>query len=68
MSAAVGTAVSVAVFAVLLVAAVALEAGARRAGRWPTATEAVAAAMRTGTGRFAVLLVWLWLGVHFLAR
>jgi hypothetical protein len=28
----------------------------------------VAAAMRTTPGRVAVLLGWLWLGVHFLAR
>jgi hypothetical protein len=55
-------------FAVLLVAALALEAAARR-GRGPaTLGEAVGAAMRTTPGRVAVLLAWLWLGVHFLAR
>ncbi|GAA3162528.1 hypothetical protein GCM10010531_12970 [Blastococcus jejuensis] len=30
--------------------------------------EAVAAAMRTASGRVAVLLAWSWIGVHFLAR
>jgi hypothetical protein len=30
--------------------------------------QAPAAAMRTVPGRLAVLLAWLWLGVHFLAR
>ena len=30
--------------------------------------EAVAAAMRTTSGRVAVLLAWAWIGVHFLAR
>jgi len=30
--------------------------------------QAMGAAMRTVPGRVAVLLVWLWLGVHFLAR
>ena len=32
------------------------------------AGQAVGAAMRTVPGRVAVLLAWLWLGVHFLAR
>jgi hypothetical protein len=32
------------------------------------AGQALGAAMRTVPGRVAVLLVWLWLGVHFLAR
>ena len=30
--------------------------------------QVLGAAMRTGPGRVAVLVGWLWLGVHFLAR
>ena len=55
-------------FAVLLVGALALEAAARRGVGPATVPEAVGAAMRTTPGRLAVLLAWLWLGVHFLAR
>jgi hypothetical protein len=55
-------------FAVLLVTALALEAAARRGAGPATAADAVAAAMRTTPGRVAVLLAWVWLGVHFLAR
>ena len=55
-------------FAVLLLAAVALEVAARRGAGPATAAQAVGAAMRTTPGRVAVLLAWLWLGVHFLAR
>ncbi len=55
-------------FAVLLVAALALEAAARRGAGPATAVEAVGAAMRTTPGRVAVLLAWVWVGVHFLAR
>ncbi len=58
----------VAGFAVLLVAALALEAAARRGAGPATSMETVAAAMRTTPGRVAVLLAWVWLGVHFLAR
>jgi Family of unknown function (DUF6186) len=62
-----GTAAGVLGVAVLLVAAIALEiAGRRRVVA--SAAEAVGAAMRTPPGRVTVLLVWLWLGVHFLAR
>ncbi len=55
-------------FAVLLVAALALEAAARRGAGPATVVEAVGAAMRTTSGRAAVLLAWVWVGVHFLAR
>ncbi len=55
-------------FAVLLLAALVLEVLARRGAGPATAAQVVAAAMRSTTGRVAVLLVWLWLGVHFLAR
>jgi uncharacterized protein DUF6186 len=60
--------VTVAGVAVLLVAALVLEAAARRGAGPATAGEALAAAMRTTPGRVAVLLAWVWLGVHFLAR
>jgi hypothetical protein len=55
-------------FAVLLVAAVALEAAGRRGVGPATVGEAIGAAMRTTPGRVAVLSAWVWLGVHFLAR
>jgi hypothetical protein len=55
-------------FAVLLVTALALEAAARRGVGPATVADAVGAAMRTTPGRVAVLLAWVWLGVHFLAR
>jgi hypothetical protein len=55
-------------FAVLLSAALTLEAAARRGAGPATVDEAVGAAMRTTAGRVAVLLTWVWLGVHFLAR
>ena len=55
-------------FAVLLAAALALEAAARRGSGPATVVEALGAALRTTPGRVAVLLAWVWLGVHFLAR
>jgi anti-sigma-K factor RskA len=55
-------------FAVLAVAALALELAARHDPDRATAPQALAAAMRTTRGRVAVLAGWLWLGVHFLAR
>jgi hypothetical protein len=55
-------------FAVLLLAALALEVAARRGAGPATVAQAVGAAMRSTPGRVAVLLAWLWLGVHFLAR
>jgi Family of unknown function (DUF6186) len=63
-----GTAASVVGVVCLLVAGLALEAGARRRLGPATAAQAVAAAMRTTPGRATVLIAWLWLGVHFLAR
>jgi hypothetical protein len=63
-----GTAGSAAGFAVLLLAALALQVAARRGAGAVTVGRAVGAAMRTTPGRVAVLAVWLWLGVHFLAR
>lgn len=66
-----GTAVSVTAFLVLAAAAIGLEAAARRnppRGRRATAGQAAAAVMRTTPGRIAVLVAWIWIGVHFLAR
>jgi len=62
-----GTTVSVVGFLALLVAGIVLELRGRRAGT-ATAGQALAAAMRTMPGRLAVFSVWIWLGVHFLAR
>ncbi len=55
-------------FAVLAIAALALELAARHHPDGATAAQALTAAMRTTRGRLAVLAGWLWLGVHFLAR
>ncbi|MGY1690809.1 DUF6186 family protein [Geodermatophilus sp. SYSU D01105] len=63
-----GTAAGVLGVAVLLGAALALEVAGRRGRVAAPAAAAVGAAMQTTPGRVAVLLVWLWLGVHFLAR
>ncbi|WP_448628590.1 DUF6186 family protein [Geodermatophilus sp. URMC 64] len=63
-----GTAASVAGAVTLLVVALALEGCARRRLGPATAAEALGAAMRTTGGRATVLIAWLWLGVHFLAR
>ncbi|MBB3083875.1 DUF6186 family protein [Geodermatophilus sabuli] len=63
-----GTAGSVVGFALLLLTALALQVAARRGSCGVTVARAVGAAMRTTPGRAAVLVVWLWLGVHFLAR
>lgn len=63
-----GRTASAAVFLVLAVAALLLDARGRRAGPAVPAAAALAAAMRTTPGRVIVFAVWLWLGVHFLAR
>jgi hypothetical protein len=55
-------------FVALLLVALALEVAARHGAGPATAAHAVGAATRTTPGRVTVLLVWLWLGVHFLAR
>ena len=59
---------SLAVVVALGAAGVALEIAARRGTSRATAGQALAAAMRTRAGRATVLVTWLWLGVHFLAR
>lgn len=63
-----GAAASLLGFAALLVTGLALEVAGRRRPGASTAAQAVAAAMRTTPGRAAVMLAWVWLGVHFLAR
>jgi hypothetical protein len=63
-----GAATSIAGVACLIVGGLALEACARRGLGPATAGRALSAAMRTAYGRSVVLLAWLWLGVHFLAR
>jgi hypothetical protein len=63
-----GAALSIAGLAVLGAAGLALQLVARSGRRRPTAGQALAAAMRSTPGRAAVLLAWVWLGVHFLAR
>jgi hypothetical protein len=64
------SAVLVSIVGVLCVsiAGLALEACARRGLGPATAGRTLSAAMRTGYGRALVLLAWLWVGVHFLAR
>ena len=52
----------------LLAAALILEVRARRGDGGATAGQVLGAAMRTQVGRATVLLAWVWLGVHFLAR
>jgi hypothetical protein len=63
-----GSTASLLGFAALLAAGVAIEVTARCRPLGATAAQAVAAAMRHTPGRLAVLLVWVWLGLHFLAR
>jgi hypothetical protein len=62
-----GAAVAVAGLLALLTVGVALEWAAWR-GCLATAGRAIGAAMRAAPGRAVVLFVWVWLGVHFLAR
>ena len=63
-----GTTVSIVGVVCLIVGGLALEACARRGLGPATAGRALSAAMRTGYGRAIVLLAWVWIGVHFLAR
>jgi hypothetical protein len=63
-----GTGVGVVGVLCLLVSGLALEVCARRRLGPTTAAQALGAAMRSTPGRLTVLLAWLWLGVHFLAR
>ena len=59
---------SAAGFLCLLVVGLAIEVSARLGLGPANVAQALGAAMRTTTGRAVVLLTWLWLGVHFLAR
>ncbi|MCZ2860732.1 DUF6186 family protein [Blastococcus sp. VKM Ac-2987] len=59
---------SAAGFLGLLVAGLAIDICARLGLGPATAGQALGAAMRTTPGRAVVLLTWLWIGVHFLAR
>lgn len=52
----------------LLVTAVVLEIAGHLRHDTATTGDVLTAAMRTAPGRLLVLTVWLWLGVHFLAR
>lgn len=62
-------AVTIAVFGLLLCAAVALEVVARRPGaQVPSFGGFVSGLLRTRLGRLVVLAGWAWLGWHFLAR
>jgi hypothetical protein len=63
-----GALASVVGVACLIVGGLALEACARLGLGPATAGRALGAAMRTAHGRAIVLLMWLWIGVHFLAR
>lgn len=63
-----GGAVSLLGFTALVVWAAALEFAAHRGDDRATLAQALGAAMRTTPGRAAVLVGWIWLGVHFLAR
>ena len=63
-----GVLASTAGFVCLLAVALAIEVCARLGLGPATATQALGAAMRTTPGRAVVLLTWLWIGMHFLAR
>lgn len=61
--------VTIAGFLLLAVAAVLLEAYARRRGaRVPSLARMCGYLMRDRWGRLGVFLLWFWLGWHFLAR
>ena len=62
-------AVTIIGFAVIVLAAMVLEAWSRRPGtRVPSAGAVVGQVMRQRSGRVAVFIVWFWFGWHFLAR
>jgi hypothetical protein len=63
-----GNTASLVGFGALLASGVAIELAARGRAHGATAAQAVAAAMRRTPGRATVLLVWVWFGLHFLAR
>jgi Family of unknown function (DUF6186) len=55
-------------YAVIAVAAVALEAGARRSAQVTTFGEMLSVVLRRWPLRVAVLAGWLWLGWHLFVR
>ena len=56
-------------YVVIGLAALVVEAFARRPGsRVPTLSEVLRYVMRERWGRVGMLLVWWWLGFHFLSR
>jgi len=59
---------TVAAFAVVTVALVALEGLARRSSTWPQIGDVFTVLMTRPTGRFLVMLGWWWLGWHFFVR
>jgi hypothetical protein len=62
-------AVTIAGFAVVIAAMIALEFLARRPGsKIPTMGQWLGYLMRPRTGRVLVLLGWWWLGWHYFAR
>lgn len=62
-------AITIAGFAVVIVALVTLEIlGRRKNSPIPKLGEVLGYAMRPKAGRFLILLGWLWLGWHFFAR
>ncbi|HWC12123.1 MAG TPA: DUF6186 family protein [Acidimicrobiales bacterium] len=55
-------------YAVIAVAALALEAAARRSGRLATFGEALSIVRRSWPLRLVLLAGWLWLGWHLFVR
>jgi Family of unknown function (DUF6186) len=61
--------VTIAGFAVVIVALATLEiVGRRKNSPVPTLGQILGYAMRPRAGRFLILLGWLWLGWHFFSR
>jgi hypothetical protein len=61
--------ITIAGYVVIGLAAVVIELVARRpASRIPTFSEVVGRVMHDKWGRVGMLLVWWWLGFHFLSR
>ena len=61
--------VTIAGFVLIALAALVVEAAARRPGsRIPTLSALAGFVMRERWGRLGVLFVWWWIGFHFLSR
>jgi hypothetical protein len=64
-----GRAVTIAAYLVILATVATLELASRRGSlRILTFSEAIAMIARFPVGRIVLLLLWWWLGWHFLAR